>query len=76
TVAFFFFPGNLGINEGAFGLIFHFLGLDPAAGVSVELLRKVNSVFWVIAGGVVALTFRRRASVFPKGGRGSYEQLQ
>lgn len=60
TVAFFFFPGNLGINEGAFGLIFHFLGLDPAAGVSVELLRKVNSVLWVIAGGVVALTFKRK----------------
>lgn len=60
TVAFFFFPGNLGVNEGAFGLLFHFLGLDPAVGVSVELLRKVNSILWVFTGGLVALTFKKK----------------
>jgi len=63
TVAFFFFPGNLGVNEGAYGLLFFFLGLDPATGVSLELLRKANSILWVAAGGVVALTFRFKRQI-------------
>jgi hypothetical protein len=59
TVAFFVFPGNLGVLEGTYGLLFHWLGLDPATGVTMELLRKVNAVSWNLVGGVIALTFRR-----------------
>lgn len=66
TVVFFLFPGNLGILEGTYGLLFHWLGLDPATGVSLELLRKLNAGLWYFVGGVIALTFKReKAPITP-----------
>ena len=58
TAAFFVVPGTLGIAEGTYGLFFHLLNLDPAAGVSLELSRKVNALLWFAFGGLLSLTFR------------------
>ncbi|MBI2068078.1 MAG: flippase-like domain-containing protein [Deltaproteobacteria bacterium] len=63
TVLFFLFPGNLGILEGTYGVLFHWLGFDPATGVSLELLRKLNSGLWYFVGAAIALTFKREAVV-------------
>jgi hypothetical protein len=59
TVAFFLFPGNLGILEGTYGMLFHWIGLDPASGVTMELLRKLNAGLWYLVGGIIAITFKR-----------------
>ncbi len=59
TVVFFLFPGNLGILEGTYGLLFHWLGLDPASGVALELLRKINAGLWYFVGAGIALIFKR-----------------
>lgn len=62
TVIFFLFPGNLGVLEGAFGLIFFWLGVDPAKGVSLEILRKLNAGLWYFVGAAIALTFKKETS--------------
>ncbi len=65
TLIFFILPGNLGVLEGSYALLFRWLGLNPTLGVVMELLRKVNACLWYLVGGVIALTFKRNSSVNP-----------
>ena len=55
-----FIPGGLGVLEGVSGLAFYLLHLDPAVGVSLQLVRRLRSGFWVIIGG--SLFLMRRAA--------------
>ena len=55
TVAFKFVPFRIGVDEALSGAIAPALALNPAAGVSLAVVRKVRSVFWSLIGlGVVA----------------------
>ncbi len=55
TVAFKFVPFRIGVDEALSGAIAPSLALNPAAGVSLAVVRKVRSVFWSLIGlGVVA----------------------
>lgn len=59
TSSMFILPGSLGVAEGAYGLLFHLLKLNPAVGVSLELSRKINGLLWYAFGGLLALSFKK-----------------
>jgi uncharacterized protein (TIRG00374 family) len=43
-------PGSVGVMEGAYGGLFHLLSLDPAAGIALQLIRRVRTLFWTCVG--------------------------
>jgi hypothetical protein len=55
TVAFKFVPFRIGVDEALSGAIAPILALNPTAGVSLAVVRKVRSLFWSAIGlGIVA----------------------
>jgi hypothetical protein len=61
---FFFVPGQLGVNEGAYALLITAIGLPPAAGVTLALVRRARAL--VIGGiGFAWLMSRRSAPDLP-----------
>lgn len=54
-----FIPGGLGIVESLYGGFFYLHGFDVAAGVSMQLIRRLRALFW-IGVGLVALNLRRK----------------
>jgi uncharacterized protein (TIRG00374 family) len=48
--AFGIIPGNVGVLEGATGVAFHLLKLGLADGVTLQLCRRIRSVFWILVG--------------------------
>ncbi len=53
TAVFFFVPGGLGIQEGGKVFIFQLLGMDPAAGMALGLVRRLRELTWVALGLVI-----------------------
>lgn len=51
--ALFFVPGKLGTQEGGKVLIFTTMGLDPALGLTVGVLRRIRELAWALTGLVV-----------------------
>jgi hypothetical protein len=50
TVAFKFVPFRIGVDEALSGAIAPMLALNPTAGVSLAVIRKVRSLFWSAIG--------------------------
>ena len=50
TVAFKFVPFRVGVDEAASGAFAPLVALNPAAGVSLAVMRKVRNLFWAGAG--------------------------
>ncbi|MBI4411908.1 MAG: flippase-like domain-containing protein [Deltaproteobacteria bacterium] len=50
NLLFTFIPGALGILESMYGGFFYFYGLDPAVGVSMQLIRRLRALFWIATG--------------------------
>jgi hypothetical protein len=67
TVAFKFVPFRVGVDEMASGAFAPVLALDPAAGVSLAVIRKVRNLFW--AGVGVALIGAHHGRAVPATGR-------
>ncbi len=61
----FFVPGHLGALEGGNVAVFLALGLNPAAGMSAILVRRVREAAWVGLGFLLLRAPERRASVVP-----------
>ncbi len=61
----FFVPGHLGALEGGNVAVFLALGLNPAAGLSAILVRRVREAAWVGLGFLLLRAPRRRPSVVP-----------
>jgi uncharacterized membrane protein YbhN (UPF0104 family) len=53
SVAFGFIPGALGILEKLYATFFAIYQLDPVVGVTVQLLRRLRGVFWMLVGVMV-----------------------
>jgi hypothetical protein len=45
-----FLPLRLGVDEGGAALVFKALGYTTAAGVSLAVIRKIRSIFWIGVG--------------------------
>lgn len=55
TVAFKFVPFRIGVDEALTGAVAPMLAVNPAAGVSLAVVRKVRSLFWSGVGlGIIA----------------------
>ena len=52
-VAFKFVPFRIGVDEAITGALAPILSMNPAAGVSLAVVRKVRSLFWAAVGLVV-----------------------
>lgn len=50
NMIFVFVPGTLGVMEGAFAGIFGLLGLNPAVGTSIQIVRRTRMLFWTAVG--------------------------
>ena len=51
--AFGIIPGNVGVLEGATGIAFHLLKLGVADGGTLQLCRRIRSVFWILVGLII-----------------------
>ena len=47
---FFFMPSNIGVLEGGQVFLFMTLGLDPAVGLSLGIIKRMRKIFWISAG--------------------------
>jgi uncharacterized membrane protein YbhN (UPF0104 family) len=55
----FFVPGKIGTQEGSKVLAFTILGLDPAKGMSLAILRRIRELTWAAIGLVLLSRLRR-----------------
>lgn len=60
NIVFVFIPGSIGVMEGGYGYLFHLLRFDPAHGVSLQLVRRIRALFYVLAGLLIILFYRPR----------------
>jgi uncharacterized membrane protein YbhN (UPF0104 family) len=73
----FYIPGRVGADEGGAAGTFLLLGMDPAAGLTLALARRVQALFWA-AMGLVWLSLggsarSARRLVCPEQGKESYD---
>lgn len=47
---FFFMPSNIGVMEGGQVFLFSMLGLNPALGLSMALLKRIRRILWILVG--------------------------
>lgn len=59
----FFVPAKVGTQEGGKVLIFTLLGLDPAKGLSLGILRRIRELSWALVG--LLILSRRHLAVRP-----------
>ncbi len=45
-----FFPGAIGIMEGAYGAILYVLGFDPVVGIAIQIARRLRTFIWIFIG--------------------------
>ncbi|HSS45684.1 MAG TPA: lysylphosphatidylglycerol synthase domain-containing protein [Thermoanaerobaculia bacterium] len=57
---FFFVPARVGVQEGGLYAIFLALGLNPAKGFSLGLVRRLRELAWALAGLTILGLHRRR----------------
>jgi hypothetical protein len=60
---FFFVPARLGVTEGGLYATFRFLGLDPATGFSLAIVRRARELVWGLAGLAILALRRPEAGV-------------
>ena len=58
NMAFVFIPGSIGVMEGGYGALFYLLKLDPAYGVSIQLIRRIRALFYVFIGFVIIAIYK------------------
>ena len=56
---FFFVPARVGVQEGGLYAVFLALGLDPARGFSLGLVRRLRELTWGLAGLAILAHYRR-----------------
>jgi uncharacterized protein (TIRG00374 family) len=56
---FFFVPARVGVQEGGLYAIFLALGLDPARGFSLGVVRRLRELTWGLAGLAILSHYRR-----------------
>jgi len=58
NTAFTFIPGALGVMEGAYSGALYLLGLNPALGLTIQLVKRIRASFWMGMGLVFISLFR------------------
>ena len=63
TTIFTFVPGQLGVMEGSFTLLFKLAGFSVALGMACQLIRRINALVWISIGTVMLLMGRRQTAI-------------
>ena len=58
NACFTFIPGALGILEGAYSGALYLLGLDPAIGLTIQIVKRIRSMLWIGLGILFISLFR------------------
>ena len=58
NMAFTFIPGALGIMEGAYSAILYLLGMNPAIGLTIQIVKRIRAGLWMGLG-VIFISFFR-----------------
>jgi uncharacterized protein (TIRG00374 family) len=58
---FFFMPSNIGVLEGGQVFLLATLGLDPAMGLSLGIVKRMRKIFWISAGWLFLVRLSRHA---------------
>lgn len=58
NIVFVFIPGSIGVMEGGYGFLFHLLKMDLAQGVTLQLVRRIRSIFYVLIGLLIILIYQ------------------
>ena len=56
----FFVPAKAGTQEGGKVLIFQMLGLDPAKGLALGIIRRLRELSWSMVGLIVLARYHAR----------------
>lgn len=57
---FFFMPSNIGVLEGSQVFLFISLGLNPAAGLSMGIVKRLRKIFWICVGWIFLSQMSRK----------------
>lgn len=60
NMAFTFIPGALGVMEGAYSAALYLLGLNPAIGFTIQIVKRIRSLLWVGLG-LLFISFSKSA---------------
>lgn len=60
NATFTFIPGALGIMEGAYSGALYLLGLNPAIGLTIQIVKRVRATVWIGLGLIFIYSFRPR----------------
>lgn len=58
NIIFTFVPSSLGVMEGGYGLLFQLLKMDFSYGITIQLIRRLRSIFFIILGLALILVYR------------------
>lgn len=72
NTVFAFVPLRVGIDEGSTALTVKSLGYASAAGVSLAIIRKVRTLFWIGVGLLLTMQY----TLAPKGARADFQEEQ
>ncbi len=61
NILFVFIPGSMGVMEGAYGALCLLLGVNPVAGVAIQLVRRLRAFFWISLGVIFMLAYSPKA---------------
>ena len=59
---FFFMPSNIGVLEGGQVFLFMTLGLNPAMGLALGIIKRMRKIFWISIGWVFLTRLSRQVS--------------
>ena len=60
TTLFSYVPGEVGVMEGGFTLLFRLAGYSTAMALACQLIRRMNAIFWIGVGSILFIGGRRR----------------
>lgn len=55
-----FIPGAIGVIESAYSAMLYFLHAAPAIGITIQIVRRLRSVFWILVGFLLLGTHDRK----------------
>lgn len=59
NTAFAFIPGALGVMEGAYSGALYLFGMNPAIGLTIQIVKRMRAVFWIALGLVFIYSFKK-----------------
>lgn len=62
NLAFFFVPGSMGVMESGYSALFYLLKLNPAHGVTIQIIRRIRTLFWTGVGLLIVALYKPKST--------------